>query len=340
MKSTKFGKSQFPTSPSIGAVPTPTTVEVFLQHGFSELELSSVVTTLQVANQVVGSASFEWRFLSDTPGFVDGSCGMIARAEPSVFDHKLADYLIVIGGDECRPEGWLERVRAMQRNARPSVLLSDAATAYIKSTRPSQHPVTTHWRDVNILNEIGFFPTLSSRFSEADKKVITSAGSGFTSELIINLIADHLPGNAVAELASLLLIQSIRDGSCEQPKGISFLSNMFDPQTEIAIRAMEENIEEPLSTKEIAQRADISVRQLERLFNVQLGMPPGRYYKQLRATQAHAMIASTNMKLIDIALATGFASVSTMTKVYRREYGTSPAKLRAGKKTRFSEPAT
>jgi len=309
--------------------------EIFLQDAFSDLEISSIVTTLMAANRVVGKSTFSWKFISDNPGLIEGHCGTIVRAEPAVFDHQLMDFLIVVGGGKVDPNGWMQRVRAMQRAGRPVAILSDAATAYIKIARPSDHPVTTHWRDVGVLKETGFFRTLSTRCSENSGGVITSAGTGYSLELAVSLIADSLGRNELAELGSRLMIQTVRSGSVEQPIGVSCLANMFDPQIERAISIMEEHICDPLATTEIADRIGISIRHFERLFNTHLSITPGRYYRQIRVKKAHALIIETKMQLLSIALATGYSSVSSLSGAFLREFGISPAKVRSSRRFKF-----
>ena len=303
--------------------------EIFIQENFSEIELSSVVTTLQAANRVLTAPMFDWNIVSDTPGLLNGSCGTIARAKPTVFDHNLCEYLIIVGGDHCEPDGWLRRVRAMQRHSRPVAILSDAATAYIRTTKTRDNPTATHWRDVSILYEEGHFPSLTTFFAEKSDGIITSAGSGFTTELTMNLIAKFMSRNEVAELASLLLLEVVRENDADQPKGVGCFSNMFEPSIEKAIRIMEENIADPLSTLEISTQVGISRRQLERRFKKIFQKPPGRYYSQLRVKRARIMVTRSNLKMFEIAIATGFGSTTAFSKVYKKEYLVSPTMDRA-----------
>ncbi len=301
-----------------------------MQPGFSEFELSSILTVLNYANRISNTVAFGWNVVSDVPGFVTAACGTLARAEPAIFDHALADILIVVGGENCDPKGWLGRVRAMQRHRRPIAVLSDAATAYIKAAKAFDLPVTTHWRDVTLLNEEGSYSALNTSYLETANGVMTCAGVGFTPELTLHLVAKHLSRNEIAELASLLQIETIRDTAAEQPKGTSFLTNMFNPLVEHAIRVMEDNLAEPLSTTEISQRINVSIRHLERLFQTVLDTSPARYYKQLRVKKSHILITSTKMPLIDIALACGFGSTGTLSSAYKSQYGLSPNRIRTG----------
>jgi len=47
------------------------------------------------------------------------------------------------------------------------------------------------------------------------------------------------------------------------------------------------------------------------------------------------MIEDTLMPLIDIAVATGFGSVNTLSKAVKDEYGVTPSKMRARRKIKL-----
>ena len=51
--------------------------------------------------------------------------------------------------------------------------------------------------------------------------------------------------------------------------------------------------------------------------------------------QAKAMIEETLLPLVEVAVATGFASICAMSKTVRDEYGASPSKMRDRKKIRL-----
>jgi len=190
-----------------GADTAPHVFELFVSKGFCGFELAAVTHVLRCANALMTRDLFEWRFVSDKPGLVTGKDGMLVRAEPAIPDHGFGDAMIVVGGNTTA-EAWLPRLRAMQRRSLPVVLLSDAATAYIRET--------------------GYFPNLTSRFAERSDGVVTAAGAGATAELVIGLIAPWMQSTQVAELGNQLLLHTIRKGDAEQPKDIADNAGLFD----------------------------------------------------------------------------------------------------------------
>lgn len=303
--------------------------ELFVQAGFSELELASVTETLQIANGFGSVDRFSWSFVSDQPGLIKGSAGMLVQADPAIPNHGLSDWMIVIGSTRLRPEAWLKRLRSMQRNNLGVALLSSAATAYIQNTNVTSGNVTTHWRDFHVLYETGDYPQLTSRLSEKSGGVVTSAGAASTPELIIALIAEFLSPHEVAELGNHLLVQTIRKSRAEQPKEISDNQSLFAGKINQAIRLMEDSLDEPMPVSDLAQVLELSVRQLERQFQSTLKTSPSRFYKQLRLKRARLLLDQTQMSMVEISVATGFSSTNILSKAFREEYGESPMKARA-----------
>lgn len=93
---------------------------------------------------------------------------------------------------------------------------------------------------------------------------------------------------------------------------------------------MEANIEDPISPARLALDAEMSPRQLERLFARYLGRSPKRYYMEIRLERARNLLLQTEMSVIEIALACGFASAAHFSKCYRATYGSTLSAARRG----------
>jgi AraC-like DNA-binding protein len=87
---------------------------------------------------------------------------------------------------------------------------------------------------------------------------------------------------------------------------------------------MEANIEEPLTTDEIAQHVCVSRRQLERIFKQYLNRVPSQYYLELRLNKARQMLMQTSKSIIQIGLSCGFSSGPHFSSAYRNFFGATP----------------
>ena len=87
---------------------------------------------------------------------------------------------------------------------------------------------------------------------------------------------------------------------------------------------MEANIEEPLTTDEIAQHVCVSRRQLERIFKQYLNRVPSQYYLELRLNKARQLLMQTSKSIIQIGLSCGFSSGPHFSSAYRNFFGATP----------------
>ena len=92
------------------------------------------------------------------------------------------------------------------------------------------------------------------------------------------------------------------------------------------INLMSANIEEPLSLSQIADYVGRSRRQIERLFQEQIGTTPVRYYLELRITEGRRLLQHSDLPILDVSVACGFVSPSHFSKCYAAFYGYSPSK--------------
>ncbi|MCY4500713.1 MAG: helix-turn-helix domain-containing protein [Alphaproteobacteria bacterium] len=91
---------------------------------------------------------------------------------------------------------------------------------------------------------------------------------------------------------------------------------------------MAEHREDRLSLVEIARAANVSPRQLERLFRRYLDSTPARWYLRMRLTRARQLLIETQMPVTWIAVACGFGSTSHFSKNYRQFFGVCPREER------------
>lgn len=95
------------------------------------------------------------------------------------------------------------------------------------------------------------------------------------------------------------------------------------------LQLMRNNVEEPLSLKEISNLVSLSSRQLERLFQRDLGTTPTRFYLEIRVSYARQLLLQSNKNILDIAIASGFITTSHFSNCFKRIYGITPTEARS-----------
>jgi len=82
------------------------------------------------------------------------------------------------------------------------------------------------------------------------------------------------------------------------------------------------------STGELAERLGLTDRHVRRLFLEQLGIPPIAVAESRRTLFAKKLITETNLPFVEIAFASGFASLRRFNEAIRKVYDRNPRELR------------
>ncbi len=102
-----------------------------------------------------------------------------------------------------------------------------------------------------------------------------------------------------------------------------------DPMVLHAVDAMLAHIEDPLKIPDISRILGTSTRQLQRRFLEKTGTKLLSTYKALRLERAHELLRHTDLSQREISAATGFSSVTTLTRSFRDRYRLTPDAIRS-----------
>ena len=103
--------------------------------------------------------------------------------------------------------------------------------------------------------------------------------------MMLHLIAQEHGAELAIEVASQMVYNTVRNDNDIQRFSRNGRIGVGE-NLKRAVRLMEQNLEMPLSTHELAAAVGISGRQLERLFGKHLHTSPKQYYVQLRLRRA------------------------------------------------------
>ncbi|HET9369253.1 MAG TPA: AraC family transcriptional regulator [Vicinamibacterales bacterium] len=96
-----------------------------------------------------------------------------------------------------------------------------------------------------------------------------------------------------------------------------------------AVRDIERHDAARLPLASLARRAGLSPYHFLRTFESITGATPHQYVRRLRLRDAAVRLLTTNDKVLDVALASGFGDVSNFNRAFRAEFGASPRAYRA-----------
>ncbi|WP_329114793.1 GlxA family transcriptional regulator [Streptomyces sp. NBC_01353] len=189
-------------------------------------------------------------------------------------------------------------------------------------------PATTHWALANVFRS--WFPQVDldpDVLFVDDGDLLTSAGAASGVDVCLHLVRkDH--GTAVAnQVARACVVPPWRDGG--QAQYIVQPVPGRDSSGTWATRQWAlENLHEPLTLRELADHARMSLRTFARRFNEEVGMSPGRWLIQQRVDHARQLLESTDLAVDDIAGQVGFATGTSLRQHLHAAIGVSPLAYR------------
>lgn len=83
-----------------------------------------------------------------------------------------------------------------------------------------------------------------------------------------------------------------------------------------------------MSTHELAQRTHCTARHLSRIFRELMGVSFQEQRSELRLVRARELLATSDAKIVDVALESGFKSLSLFNLMFSRRFGSSPGQWR------------
>ena len=328
--------AQVPKGAAFFPVPEPgpsRSYAFLIVPGFTLLAFASAVEPLRIANQLSQKQLYRWQVLSETGAPVASSSGIEVGADAALHPLDKETRLFVCAGNPPMAAAAPAVVAAVKRHFRFGGAVGGICTgayALAKAGLVQGRRFTLHWE-----NQPGFvetFPDLAptaNRF-ETDGPVLTCGGGAASTDMMLRVIAtDH--GAEFASMVSEMCLQSVSTGAVpEQRSSLAALMSSRNPVLVATVTLMNRHIDNPLTMEDLAEAAGYSRRHLERLFRDAVGKTPGEFYRGLRLDRARNLLITTDLTLMEVALACGFPSVSHFSKSFRATFGMAPTKLRLG----------
>jgi len=306
---------------------------------FTMLSFAGAIEPLRIANRVSGHPVYSWALAGE--GGVSATCsnGAAFRLDMGLEEIDREDILLVCGGIDVQNATTRPVLNFLRREARRGVTIGGLCTAsytLAKAGLLDGKKATIHWENQDSFLEEFEEVELTKSVFVVDGNRLSTAGGTSSIDLMLKLIADDHGEDFANTVADQLIYSSIRTDQDTQRLSIPTRIGVRHPKLSGVIQMMEQNIEEPISPAALARDVGMSTRQLERLFRRYLNRSPKRYYMELRLQKARNLLMQTDMSVINVALACGFASPSHFSKCYRSHYNTTPSRERGSHGARLS----
>ena len=302
-----------------------------LIENFTLLSFSSALDALRIANRMSGKNLYEWMFIGENEEVVSCSAGTQFKLDNSLIELHRDDTLLLCGGTQIQESTTKKLIGWLRREARRGLVIGGLCTAaypMAKAGLLDGKKATIHWENQDSFAEEFLEVELTKTVFVCDSNRFTTAGGTSSIDLMLKIIADEHGEELANAVADQMIYSSIRTDQDTQRLSVPTRIGVRHPKLSKVIQMMEINIEEPISPSILARDVGMSTRQLERLFRRYLDRSPKRYYMELRLQKARNLLMQTDMSVINVALACGFASPSHFSKCYRAHYDTTPYRER------------
>ncbi|WP_108263435.1 GlxA family transcriptional regulator [Mangrovicoccus ximenensis] len=273
-----------------------------------------------------------WTVLSDSMDQVTSSCGISVQPKERLGDPSRFDYIVVVGGlmDELPGLGPAYE-RFLHEAAAAGVPLvgvcSGAFMLHHAGLLDGYRCCVSWFHHADFLEQFEGLDPVADQIFVVDRDRLTCSGGASSAHLAAYLVDKHVGRAAASKSLHIMIIDEALEPEKPQP-GITLDFKTRDPLVLRTLLLMQQNIDTPLSITDIAKRLGHSKRQIERHFRSALDISPQAAFLSIRLSLAHHQIVSGDKPIAQIALDCGFCDSSHFSRMFRKQFETTPHALR------------
>lgn len=313
---------------ALGSSSKPVRIAFLLVPRFSMMGFAAGVEPLRSANRLSGTQLFEWQLVSADGKPVEASNGIAVATQGSPADLGKVDMVIVCAGLEApeveRSSKVHHQLRRLARHGTLVGAISSGSFLLAEAGVLTGRRCTVHWEYLEAFR--ARYPQLevTEDLYVIDHNVFTCSGGTAALDLMVHFISQVAGSKLALAVAEQFIHPQVRTQEEQQRLDLHARYRIENPKLIQVISLMEGALDEPVELREMARRANISVRQIERLFREHIGASPKTFYLDLRLAKARTLLRRTLDSLRTIALECGFGSPSHFCHAYKRRYGIPP----------------
>lgn len=309
----------------------PARLGLLLIPGFALMGYATLVEAFRAANTLSGRPLYDWVHVSPDGAAVEATNGARILADAQVGEKLACTRLFVFAGGDPRrfhdpaTYGWL---RLLARGGCAIAGVSGGPYVMARAGLLTGRRATIHWEHRSLLAEE--FPDirLEHGLYVIDGAIITCAGGTAGLDLALALIARDHGADLAQRVGEWFIRTAPRDAAGPQRPSAAERHGTTNRIVLQALGMIEAGLDRPLSRSAIAAACGRSLRQVERLFQAQLGQSMAQTALSIRLDSAAHRLRTTDAAVTTVALDCGFVSAAHFSRVFKRRFGAAPSDLR------------
>lgn len=316
-------------------------VAFILSPYFTMLPFSSFIDVLRLAGDIEDRSQMNlchWAIVSDTQEAIQASSGVELTPQRLTSDvqYDQFDYIVIVGGllpqclelsDELKRfiYGAVEYGLPIVGICTGSFIMAELGL--LEGYQCSIHFV--HFKDFADTYQNSL--PVSDKTYSMDRDRCTSIGGAAPAYLAAALVKQHCGPLLARKALKLAILDYGEDEKNKTDIGNQFadiIEQVNDVRVRRAVAIMEKTFSDPLEIREIANRLNITMRQLNKAFLDALDVTPSDFYRDMRLRHAEWLLTNSTRPITFIAQECGFADSAHLTRWFKRQYHESPKNYR------------
>jgi transcriptional regulator GlxA family with amidase domain len=300
--------------------------QILLLPGFELNELSALTEVFDYANRVLRETRFDWHLasLDGAPVCAAGGLAVAVARTAQGSEHPHLFVLSAYGAVDLGKSGLSALLCRRFAVGTRIAGIGGACALLAEAGLLNRRPCAAHWSLADALIERAPNLDIADRLYVIEERIATCAGRDATLDFALRLIADAAGERLARIVADGLNHARPREAGERQLSELDFSGQRGASAIAHTVAAMRRRMTEGEDLDGIAAQSGVSQRQLQRLFRRHLGMTPTQYFLKARLQRARHLLQYSALSVTEIAIATGFASISHFTRRYTELYGRTP----------------
>jgi transcriptional regulator GlxA family with amidase domain len=281
-----------------------------------------------------GECEYEMLTIGTTRGPIPSSSGLTVVPDRTIFDPcPHFDTVIVPGGlgvfeilEDSTLSEWLS---TQNKRCRRIAAICNGVFAFGAAGMINRRTVTTHWMDAANLSSM--FPLTRVEpdlIYVKDKSMYTTAGVTAGIDLALVMIEEDFGKRMALDVAKYLIVYVRRAGGQSQFSPLLEMQAGGDSEIHSIQHYLLENLHINHTLSSLAQRMNMSPRNLSRLFSKECGVSLIAFLNDARIDAVRRHLENTERPMGEIARQCGFESADALRRTFTRRLHISPIEYR------------